>query len=97
MAGLATFFTWFITVLPQISAILVPIFQTLVSSGVLGAANSALQGAPTTPTGLAVGSGIAATGLVGLFNWIKPIFVSLATRLATPPPPPAPPTTGATS
>jgi uncharacterized protein (TIGR02594 family) len=85
-AGFATLFTWFISVLPQISLALAPVVQALVSGGVMGP----VVGAGSTPTGQTVGMTLLSTFGIGIANWAK-------TKWFTPKPqkPPATPDTGA--
>lgn len=75
MAAMIPFFAWIVSVLPQIAAIMVPIVQALVSSGVMGP----VIGDGATPTGRTVGASVAATAVLGIFNWVK-------TKWFTPPP-----------
>jgi len=66
-AALTLFVPWFVSVLPQVSAIGAAAYGALYGSGVVGAA----LGSGATPTGSAVASGVAGTFAVGILNWAK--------------------------
>ena len=84
-AALMTFLTWFISVLPQVSTFLAPIFAGLVQGGVVGAPGA-------TTTGTSVGSGLLSMFGVGILNWVKTKWFT-----PKPPAPPTPPTQGCSS